>query len=94
MVLQCLYQAPEILRTDRYDARADLWSVGTILYELLTNRPPFTGQNPMQLLRNIEKKEVRFPSTISISDGAKHLIEVRRHEPRWAGCRGQNIVQY
>lgn len=38
-----LYMAPEILHFHKYDAKADLWSVGTILFELLTGRPPFHG---------------------------------------------------
>lgn len=38
-----LYMAPEILYFHKYDAKADLWSVGTILFELLTGRPPFHG---------------------------------------------------
>jgi serine/threonine-protein kinase ULK/ATG1 len=45
-----LYMAPEILRFQKYDAKADLWSVGTIIYELLTARPPFTGANHVQVL--------------------------------------------
>mmetsp|Transcript_72502 Transcript_72502/g.125777 ORF Transcript_72502/g.125777 Transcript_72502/m.125777 type:complete len:414 (+) Transcript_72502:72-1313(+) len=52
-----LYTAPEILRHEPYDAKADLWSVGAILYELLLGRPPFNGTNPMQLLANIEQSE-------------------------------------
>ena len=39
-----LYMAPEILHFHKYDAKADLWSVGTILFELLTGRPPFHGE--------------------------------------------------
>jgi len=39
-----LYMAPEILRFQKYDAKADLWSVGAILFELLTGRPPFHGE--------------------------------------------------
>lgn len=31
-----LYMAPEILRYHKYDAKADLWSVGTVLFELLS----------------------------------------------------------
>lgn len=50
-----LYMAPEILRHQPYDARADLWSVGAILFELLAGRPPYTGANPMQLLAHIER---------------------------------------
>ncbi|KAI8903802.1 kinase-like domain-containing protein, partial [Gorgonomyces haynaldii] len=58
-----LYMAPEILRGDRYDAKADLWSLGAILYELVTSRPPFRAQNHIELLRKIEKGDgwIRFP---------------------------------
>jgi serine/threonine-protein kinase ULK/ATG1 len=35
--------APEILRYDKYGPEADLWSVGTILYEMLSGKPPFNG---------------------------------------------------
>ena len=50
-----LYMAPEILRFQKYDAKADLWSVGTIVYELLTARPPFTGSNHVQVRRLHER---------------------------------------
>lgn len=60
-----LYMAPEILQSKRYDAKADLWSVGTILYQLVTGQPPFLGQSPAQLLRNIEKSnDLQFPAPI------------------------------
>ena len=62
-----LYMAPEILRHERYDARADLWSLGAIFYELLFGTPPFTGPNPIQLLATIESapKRMTFPSPVS-----------------------------
>jgi hypothetical protein len=51
-----LYMAPELLRYERYDAKkADLWSVGVLLVEMLTGRPPFTGANPADLLATIER---------------------------------------
>jgi serine/threonine-protein kinase ULK2 len=33
----------------RYDAKADLWSVGTIVYQCLTGKAPFQAQTPHQL---------------------------------------------
>ncbi|XP_023514936.1 serine/threonine-protein kinase ATG1a isoform X1 [Cucurbita pepo subsp. pepo] len=57
-----LYMAPEIIQNQRYDAKADLWSVGAILFQLLTGKPPFSGNSPFQLFQNIlESTEPRFP---------------------------------
>lgn len=71
-----LYMAPEILRYEKYDAKADLWSVGTVLYEMVVGRPPFRATNHVELLRKIEKGEdrIRFPEENTASDDIKSLI--------------------
>ncbi|KAJ7594187.1 other/ULK/ULK protein kinase [Mycena floridula] len=57
-----LYMAPEILRYQKYDAKADLWSVGAVLYEMAVGKPPFRAQNHIELLKKIEhSKGVKFP---------------------------------
>jgi len=71
-----LYMAPEILRYEKYDAKADLWSVGTVLYEMVTGKPPFRASNHVELLRRIEKGEdrIKFPDEVVVSDAMKKLI--------------------
>ncbi|EED16505.1 serine/threonine protein kinase (Pdd7p), putative [Talaromyces stipitatus ATCC 10500] len=71
-----LYMAPEILRYEKYDAKADLWSVGTVLYEMVVGKPPFMASNHVELLRRIErhKDKIRFPDELEISADIKSLI--------------------
>lgn len=71
-----LYMAPEILRYERYDAKADLWSVGTVLYEMVTGRPPFRASNHVELLRRIEAADnhIKFPREAIVSTELKALI--------------------
>ena len=47
------YMAPEMLRGEPPDARADIWSLGVILFELLTGMHPFSGATITDLLMNI-----------------------------------------
>ncbi|KAF1914893.1 Serine/threonine-protein kinase atg1 [Ampelomyces quisqualis] len=71
-----LYMAPEILRYEKYDAKADLWSVGTVLFEMMCARPPFRANNHVELLRKIEERKdhIRFPEGIVCSRAMKNLI--------------------
>ncbi|KAL7788322.1 kinase-like protein [Trichoderma ceciliae] len=71
-----LYMAPEILRYERYDAKADLWSVGTVLYEMVSGKPPFRARNHVELLRKIEAAEdvIKFPKEVTITSEMKSLV--------------------
>lgn len=54
--------APEILRYEKYDAKADLWSVGAVLYEMAVGKPPFRAQNHIELIKKIDNsKGIKFP---------------------------------
>ncbi|KAI0976181.1 Serine/threonine-protein kinase ATG1 [Xylaria arbuscula] len=71
-----LYMAPEILRYERYDAKADLWSVGTVAFEMISGKPPFRASNHVELLRKIEgnSDNIKFSKEVQVSSGLKALI--------------------
>ncbi|XP_050212504.1 serine/threonine-protein kinase ATG1c isoform X2 [Mercurialis annua] len=72
-----LYMAPEIMQHQKYDAKADLWSVGAILFQLVTGKTPFTGADQFQLLKNIVKStELPFaPDNKDLSAECKDLCQ-------------------
>src|ERR1700719_3193356 len=47
------YMSPQQLRGKRADARSDIWAVGVVLYELLTGRRPFGGENQAAVVLSI-----------------------------------------
>jgi eukaryotic-like serine/threonine-protein kinase len=50
------YMAPEYVRGEGADPRSDLYSLGAVLYELTTGKPPFTGDSPLQIAyRHLEE---------------------------------------
>lgn len=60
-----LNMAPEVLDGAVYNNKADIWSVGTVFYELLFGRPPFMATNIVELKRNVKTKKLEFPRKIN-----------------------------
>jgi serine/threonine-protein kinase len=58
------YIAPEIVTEGRADARADVYSAGVLLYELLTGRKPHEGETPIQVAYKHVHEDVPPPSRL------------------------------
>jgi serine/threonine-protein kinase len=65
------YAAPEQIHVaSDVDARADIWALGVILYQLTSGKLPFGGENPSQMLLNVLRDE---PPRLTGFDGASVL---------------------
>src|SRR5688572_1226903 len=58
------YLAPELVIDGRSDARADVYAVGVVLYELLTGRKPHEGESPIQVAYRHVHEDVPAPSAV------------------------------
>jgi serine/threonine protein kinase/beta-lactam-binding protein with PASTA domain len=61
------YLSPEQARGERVDARSDLYSTGCLMYELLTGRPPFTGDSPVAIAYQHVRENPVPPSRVDPS---------------------------
>uniref|UniRef100_A0A8C7GBS7 non-specific serine/threonine protein kinase n=1 Tax=Oncorhynchus kisutch TaxID=8019 RepID=A0A8C7GBS7_ONCKI len=57
-----MYMAPEVIMSQNYDAKADLWSIGTILFQCLTGKSPFQASSPQDLRLFYEKNKNLSPN--------------------------------
>ncbi|XP_037367241.1 serine/threonine-protein kinase ULK1 isoform X5 [Talpa occidentalis] len=56
-----MYMAPEVIMSQHYDGKADLWSLGTIVYQCLTGKAPFQASSPQDLRLFYEKNKTLVP---------------------------------
>ena len=65
------YMSPEQARGESIDARSDLFSLGSVLYTMLTGHPPFRAASPMAVLNRISQ------------DTPRPILECSPQVPRW-----------
>lgn len=86
------YLAPEVLRNQSHGVAVDWWSLGTLIFEMLTGLPPFYSQNINIMYQKILNGELKFPSFIS--DDAKSLLEGLLNRDPEERLQGDAVLQH
>ncbi|KAL2484951.1 Serine/threonine-protein kinase AtPK2/AtPK19 [Abeliophyllum distichum] len=74
------YMSPEIILGKGHDKAADWWSVGILLFEMLTGKPPFIGGNRDKIQQKIIKDKIKLPTFLS-SEAHSLLKGLLQKEP-------------
>lgn len=74
-----LYQCPEIIQAESYGEKADIWSLGCILYQMAMLRCPFEGGNPLVVAQKIvtgEYQPLTGSFTPLLSEAVRRMLTV------------------
>lgn len=89
------YLAPELLLGQGYDKSVDWWTLGVLLYEMLTGLPPYYDENTNEMYRKILSEPLHFPGPEIVPMPAKDLLIQlldRRPEHR-LGAKGPSEIK-
>lgn len=84
------YLAPELLLGHGYTKTVDWWTLGVLLYEMLTGLPPFYDENTNEMYRKILQEPLHFPGLEIVPAAAKDLLTrlLDRNPERRLGANG------
>lgn len=89
------YMAPEIIQAKGHDKNADWWSIGILLYEMLTGQPPFTHPNRQKLQQKIINEKVKLPPMVTTEAHSllKGLLQKDPSKRLGSGPTGANEIK-
>ena len=87
LVSTLLYVSPERCRGDLIDSRSDIYSLGCMMYEVLTGKAPFQAENPVKtIMKHLQERPYNFADAMKKADISKGLETIVLHclekEPR------------
>jgi len=89
------YLAPELLLGQGYTKTVDWWTLGVLLYEMLTGLPPFYDENTNEMYRKILSEPLHFPSAEVVPPSAKDLLTrlLNRKPDQRLGANGASEIK-
>lgn len=69
-----IYMAPEVISSQPYDFKADIWSVGVTFFEMLCGSFPFSGVNKSEIFSRIRTGKYQFDTKNDVSPLCKDFI--------------------
>lgn len=89
------YLAPELLHGHGYTKAVDWWTLGVLLYEMLTGLPPFYDENTNEMYRKILAEPLHFPGPEIVPPAARDLLTrlLDRDATRRLGCNGASEIK-
>uniref|UniRef100_A0AAY4A7N2 non-specific serine/threonine protein kinase n=1 Tax=Denticeps clupeoides TaxID=299321 RepID=A0AAY4A7N2_9TELE len=88
-----MYMAPEVIMSQNYDAKADLWSIGTIVFQCLTGKAPFQASSPQDLRLFYEKNKNLIPNSKNSSCDTDDFVMVPAHFPNIRILTGRSALK-
>lgn len=89
------YLAPELLMGQGYNKTVDWWTLGVLLYEMLTGLPPFYHENTNEMYRKILSEPLYFPGSDIVPPAAKDLLTklLNRNPAERLGANGSSEIK-
>lgn len=89
------YMAPEILLSKGHNKSADWWSVGILLFEMLSGQPPYTHTNRQKLQQRIINEKVKLPPFLTTEAHSllKGLLQKEPLKRLGSGTKGSDEIK-
>ena len=89
------YMAPEVI-DQPHKERCDIWSLGVLIYVLLTGYRPFEADTREEVLRKIQTQRLSFPEGVELSQEARDFLQLLltkdpKHRPSAEKCLGHSF---